>query len=112
MINDEASVTAQNDQLIVVMGNYWLRQNVGNKKNRHKYTSARMTWPQCYLLMHVKKIEKEETCSMNDLLTPSKFDTVVTAALHCAPMDNDDDEELEHPSAALKINFIRTVTVK
>ena len=41
------------------------------------------------------------------------LNNVVTVALHCASMDNDDDdEELEHPSAAFSIKIIRIVNIK
>lgn len=42
MTRDKVSKLAQNDQLIVCLGEEWLRQNFDNKANRKYYTSQRI----------------------------------------------------------------------
>ena len=42
---------------------------------------------------------------MSYYLCPSRFDLVCEAALLCAHMENDDEEDLRSPSSSLKIGF-------
>jgi len=42
MKHDDISCTAQNDPLILALGNLWMSKNIGNRLKRKYYTSSRM----------------------------------------------------------------------
>jgi hypothetical protein len=105
MTNDNLSKIAQEDPLIVGLGNFWLRENIGNKLKRKNYTSQKMRGA-ARLLQNLRLKDKTESSRyIADYIKPIKFDEVAEAALQCATMDCDDDEDLKHPSAAIKIKY-------
>ncbi|VDI57024.1 Hypothetical predicted protein [Mytilus galloprovincialis] len=108
MRRDEIAKIAKSDKLIVGLGNYWLRQNIGNKLKRKNYTSSRMR----STARLVKNLQsnctqqgEEKTVSLYDFLIPAKFDLIANSAMQCATIDADDEEDLLHPTAAIKIGF-------
>ncbi|XP_069105224.1 uncharacterized protein [Argopecten irradians] len=103
MTRDCLTNSAKADPLIVALGNTWLRRNLGNKIKRKYYTSSRMRGS-ARLLHHLQDLSAEKL-TLSDYLKPKYFDLVCEGALLCAHMENDDEEDLKSPSAALKIGF-------
>ncbi|XP_033737472.1 titin homolog [Pecten maximus] len=103
MTRDEITEMAKNDPLIVALGNNWLRRNLANTLKRKYYTSSRMRGA-ARLLCHLHNLSRVKL-PMIDYITPSYFDTMCEAALLCANVDADDEEDLASPSSALKIGF-------
>lgn len=103
MTRDDITTLAKSDNLIVGLGNNWLRKNVSNKLKRKYYTSSRMRGA-ARLLSHLHDLSGEKL-TMRDYIKPCYFDTVCEAALLCANVENDDEEDLASPSSALKIGF-------
>ncbi|XP_014676676.1 PREDICTED: uncharacterized protein LOC106816566, partial [Priapulus caudatus] len=126
MTRDDISRVAQNDMLLVALGESWLRRNQDNKNKRKYYASQRMRLNSRMLIelrneedRVVEERNKEQSKvadkppvknvknsgSMWDFLTPAYFDKVVLAALKCALPYMDDEEELAAPSNAIKLKY-------
>jgi hypothetical protein len=103
MTRDELTAMAKGDPLIVGLGNDWLRRNMANKLKRKYYTSSRMRGA-ARLLSHLHDLSAKKL-QMVDYIKPVYFDMVCEAALLCASIDDDDEEDLASPSSALKIGF-------
>ena len=103
MTNDEISAIAQNDVLIVCLGNNWLARNIGNQLRRKYYTSSRMREAARLLINAREILEKDVT--MLELLNPENFDTVTKAALITASPSFDDEDDLKAPSTAVRLGY-------
>ena len=103
MTRDKVTAKAQGDPLIIALGNNWLRMNIDNALKRKYYTSSRMRGAG-RLLGHLQDITGTSH-SMAEYLKPDFFDAMAEAALRCGSQDIDDEEELAHPSAAIKVGF-------
>jgi hypothetical protein len=102
---DEVGRIAQNDPLIVALGNKWMERNVGNKLMRKYYTSGVMRLA-ARLRLHLNNLKHlEEGPELENYLVPEHFDDVVKAALLCAAQDADDEEDLATPSNAIKLSY-------
>ena len=103
MTDDKISEIAQNDKLIVSLGNLWLMKNAGNKLKRKYYTSSHMRGA-ARLLVNVQKLTNMPS-SFSELLKPGHFDDFVKGALLTASPNLDDEEDLKSPSTALKLGY-------
>jgi hypothetical protein len=130
MISDKVGKTAQSDQIIVALGESWLRRNIGNEEKRRHYSSQRMRLS-ARLLIHLRTIDKENQHeqaeggqevdeeeeepdvvsesenkkTLSEFLKPEHFDKIVTAAIRCCLPYIDDIEDLASPSNALKLKY-------
>ena len=105
MSNNEITKVAQEDVLIVCLGNSWLRRNCGNKLKRRYYTSSRMRQA-ARLLIDLHKLDASEVKEvMMSYLKPSCFDIMAKAALLTASVCSDDEENLKSPSTAIKVGY-------
>ena len=132
MTADEISKVAQNDPLIVMLGESWLRRNLSNKLKRKYYSSQRMRLNARLLIELRKKKEKENSAGSQlsdeahqvedadipvplwDFLVPARFDDVAKAAIDVSLPYFDDEEQLKAPSNAIKVRYdlIRLVNAK
>ena len=132
MTADEISKVAQNDPLIVMLGESWLRRNLSNKLKRKYYSSQRMRVNARLLIELRKKKEKENSAGSQlsdeaqqvedadipvplcDFLVPARFDNVAKAAIDVSLPYFDDEEQLKAPSNAIKVcyDLIRLVNAK
>ena len=103
MTQDSESNIAQNDHLIVALGNSWLRRNVGNKLKRKYYASSRMRQAARFLT-HMCSLSNE-THDISAFLSPKYFDVATKAALLTASQSIDDEEDLLAPSTAIKVGY-------
>ena len=127
IMNQEAvSEIAQNDPLIMMLGESWLRRNVANLEKRNYYASSRMRLA-AKLLQHLNTLMKykemqdkngdpelvEEPSTsesvldkaMWDFLTPEHFEDVVLSSIKCTYPNADDMEDLRAPSNAIKLKY-------
>lgn len=102
MTNDIISKTAQQDPLIICLGNTWMCRNIGNKLKRKYYTSSRMR-EAARLLLNASDL-LDSNLSMSDLLCPENFDYVAKGALITAS-PGFDDEDLQAPSTAIRLGY-------
>ncbi|XP_069114279.1 uncharacterized protein [Argopecten irradians] len=103
MSRDDVTECAKGDPLIVSLGNNWLKRNMGNKLKRKYYSSSRMRGA-ARLLQHLRTITNTNM-TMSKFICPMYFDKMCEAALLCASMENDDEEDLKSPSSTLEIGF-------
>lgn len=103
MTNDIISKTAQQDPLIICLGNTWMCRNIGNKLKRKYYTSSRMR-EAARLLLNARDL-LDSNLSMSDLLRPENFDYVAKGALITASPGFDDEEDLQAPSTAIRLGY-------
>ena len=127
---DDVGKIAQKDELILGLGETWFHRNVNNKYKRGNYTSGRMRLS-AKLLMEMKKITENQSSlqsieassnlkendktTMWHFLTPVNFDIIAEAALKVAkPEDDDNMEELNAPSNAIKLGYdiMRMINIK
>ena len=104
MTNDEITEIAQQDPLIISLGNLWLMKNAGNKLKRKYYTSSRMRGA-ARLLINLRNVSQSQTENFSFFLKPEHFDMVINATLLTASPDMDDEEDLKSPSTALKLGY-------
>ena len=122
MTPDEVTETAQQDPLILALGESWLKRNIGNIEKRKYYASGRMRLCARLLiqlrLLHKSSVNNdsqkatEEVVSENkklktmwEFLRPQHFDDVVLEALTCSFPDADDNDDLLSPSNCIKLKF-------
>ncbi|ESO94384.1 hypothetical protein LOTGIDRAFT_175460 [Lottia gigantea] len=102
------ALVAQNDVLIVALGECWLRQNIDNPLKRAHYSSQRMRLA-ARLLVELRKLVadtgNEKHMSMWDFIKPEFFDIMAQAALEVAIPLIDDEDELKSPSNCLKLKY-------
>ncbi|ESP01949.1 hypothetical protein LOTGIDRAFT_157079 [Lottia gigantea] len=108
MTVDLISEIAQNDVLIVALGECWLRQNIDNALKRAHYSSQRMRLA-ARLLVELRKLVadtgNEKHISMWDFIKPEFFHIMAQAALEVAIPLIDDEDELKSPSNCLKLKY-------
>jgi hypothetical protein len=104
MTPDKISDVAQKDDLIVTLGNLWMRRNIGNKLKRCYYSSSRMRQMGRFLI-NFRKVSENESATMRDCIQPGNFDFVARAAMMAANQDMDDVEDLRAPSTAIKLGY-------
>ncbi|XP_033751889.1 uncharacterized protein LOC117335804 [Pecten maximus] len=129
MTRDVISKTAQNDQLIMALGESWLRRNRGNPEKRKYYASTRMRLC-ARLILALPDVKSDEKTDLKDgnegdedvdleeqvpkaddpkglwcYLKPKHFDDLVLAAVKCAIPNADDEEDLLAPSNAIKLKY-------
>ena len=103
MTRDNQTELAISDPLIIGLCNSWLRRNIGNKLKRKYYTSSKMRGA-VGLLIHLRQISGENL-PMELFLKPQRVDEVADAALKSASQSFDDEKDLAHPCAAIRIGF-------
>ena len=104
MKNDDVGMVAKNDDLIVALGESWLRRNLPNVEKRKYYTSQRMRLA-AKLKMEVHKEIMDESATMWQIMSPKFFDDVCMSAIKCCIPFSDDIEDLSSPSNALKLKY-------
>ena len=105
MKNDAVKDLVQKDVLIICLGDTWLAKSIDNKTKRKNIASFRMRLA-ARLLKVLREEEKEANSDemfMLDFLTPQHFDNIAKAAL--LTCSTDENEELAHPSTAVKLGF-------
>lgn len=102
MINDEISSTAMSDRLIVALGEYHFLSSIGNRLKRKNYASYRMRLAARLLLLVRQETESNEA-AMSDCLTVEYFDIIARCAILACGRNN--DNEMQHPSVAIKLGF-------
>ena len=105
MKSDHISSVAKSDDLIVQLGNSWMRRNVGNKAMRKYYTSSIMRLA-ARLLIELRKLQVDEdlkrSLSFFEACRPDNYKHFITAVLQtCGPIDDD----LTSPSNAIKLSY-------
>ncbi|XP_062575025.1 uncharacterized protein LOC134236887 [Saccostrea cucullata] len=103
MQEDKIGQVAKNDNLILALGNHWHKRNIGNKLMRKHYVSAVMRLTS-RLLIETRKITQSEQ-RLEYYLQPRYFSEVAHAALKVAKQDDDNDENLQAPSNAIKLGY-------
>ncbi len=118
MTRDDCSKIAQNDGLIVALGESWLRRNIDNKVKRKYYASSRMRL-NARLLCALREQGKDDASgdddkSMWEYLAPQHFDAIAKAAITVSMPNFEDEEDLKSPSNAIKLKYdlIRLVNAK
>ena len=81
MTNDKVSLLAQEDPLIITLGNLCMRKNVGNKLMRKYYTSCVMRLASRLLLQLQALVIPNSGTNLDNYLRPKHFDDVARAAL-------------------------------
>ena len=104
MIADELSQLAQNDQLIVGLGELWLSKCIHNKRKRKNIASFRMRLA-ARLLKQVCELANIELTCMNDLICGKYFDYFIQAGIALCKVSDEDDDSMRHPSTAIKIGY-------
>ncbi|XP_069134528.1 uncharacterized protein [Argopecten irradians] len=105
MNDDKVGRIAKSDSLIIALGNQWLTRNVGNKLMRKHYVSAVMRLAS-RLLVQLRILATPSTGNtLEHYLDPNFFTHVAQAALKVARQDDDDEENLEAPSNAIKLAY-------
>lgn len=125
MTNDTVSHVAQNDPLIMALGDSWVRRNVSNVEKRKYYASSRMRLV-ARLLIQLNMLkekdknhpdddptQKVESLTSNlknkftmwDFITPAHFEDVVVCAIKCSFPNADDLDDLAAPSNAIKLKY-------
>ncbi|XP_069107330.1 uncharacterized protein [Argopecten irradians] len=105
MNDDKVGRIAKSDSLIIALGNQWLTRNVGNKLMRKHYVSAVMRLAS-RLLIQLRILATPSTGNnLEHYLDPKFFTDVAQAALKVARQDDDDEENLEAPSNAIKLAY-------
>jgi hypothetical protein len=104
MQNDHVSRIAQDDPLIVSLGNNMMLRNYGNTIMRKYYTSSVMRLAAKFK-MELQKLDKisKESQNLDFYLQPKYFDDIVLAALKCSKQC--DEEDLKSPSNAIKLGY-------
>ena len=112
MKDDDCTRNAQNDVLILSLGESWLRRNLDNVEKRKYYASGRMRLCSRLLsalkdqgMQEVEARNEDATKTMWDFLIPSEFDRFVAAALAVSMPNMDDMEDLKSPSNAIKLKY-------
>ena len=111
MNKDDITGIALHDTLIVAIGEWHFINNMGNKLKRKNYSSYRMRL--CARLLQIVRAELQDPlATMSDCLVVENFDTFAKAALLACGTNTDD--ELKHPSVALKMGYdlMRLVAAK
>ena len=102
MQRDTITEIAQNDELIIALGDVWLMKNIGNKLRRNSFTSFRMRLA-ARLLLLLREDSGLSTTSVTDYIKPEQFDRVVSCAIKCC--DEDEHHEMKTPSTAIKLGY-------
>ncbi|OWF47136.1 hypothetical protein KP79_PYT07144 [Mizuhopecten yessoensis] len=133
MTRDVMSQTAQNDPLVMALGESWLRRNRGNVEKRKYYASSRMRLcARLLLALRDTKSNKDEKTYLEEgdddegdgdvkcealvpkaddskglwhYLKPNHFDDIVLAAIKCAIPNADDEDDLLAPSNAIMLKY-------
>lgn len=103
MQDDKIGHEAKNDSLIIALGNHWFKRNVGNKLMRKHYVSAVMRLTN-RLLIEIRNLTSSEN-RLEHYLQPKYFSEVALAALKVAKQDDDNNDNLEAPSNAIKLGY-------
>ncbi|XP_074659474.1 uncharacterized protein LOC141912157 [Tubulanus polymorphus] len=114
MTQDDIGRIAQNDRLILVLGESWLRRNFENVDKRKYYASQRMRLAARFLINLRAAVNKENSPDepeeykqeeLWELLLPKNFDAVVLAAIKTCSPYMDDEDDLMSPSNAFKLKY-------
>ena len=89
--------------MIIALGNKWLQRNVANQIMRPYYTSAAMRLA-ARLLLNLRAMTGTNE-SLTAFISPIHFTNVASAALKVARQDEEDENNLQAPSNALKLKY-------
>ena len=102
MKKDELTAIAVSDNLIVALGEWHFINNLGNKIKRKNYTSYRMRLA-ARMLQIVRDQIGDPSATLSQCLVVENFDAFAKAALLACGKTS--EEELKHPSVALKLGY-------
>lgn len=102
MLRDQISDIAQNDTLIVALGDVWLMKNIGNKSRRKNFTSFRMRLAARHLSL-LRECSGKKDEPLTEFLKPAHFDQSVECAYKACQVTA--EEELKNPSTAIKLGY-------
>ncbi len=88
MLNDAVKDICLTDELLIMLGNFWLQKNIENVLAR-KYHTAHVMRLMARILFQVRLIQKKEDITLSEMLSPRHFDAVVTATYRIAGRDGD-----------------------
>ena len=114
---DDVTKKAQNDLLILLLGQSWMRRSIENKEKRCNYTSQHMRLV-AKMLMHLQQMSQDDGAEEHNELWayihPRYFENVAEAALLCSLPLMDDEEELKAPSNAIRLkhDIVRMANAK
>ena len=125
MKNDVISKVARSDPLIVALGNLSMKRNIGNKVMRRYNVSSDMRLA-ARCLIELRELQEGEDAKKNltwyEALHPDQYDNIVKAVFavcrenfnEAEGEDDDDGDDLEAPSNAIKLSYdiARLVSVK
>ena len=125
MKNDVISKVARSDPLIVALGNLSMKRNIGNKVMRRYNVSSDMRLS-ARCLIELRELQEGEDAKKNlawyEALHPDQYDNIVKAVFavcrenfnEAEGEDDDDGDDLEAPSNAIKLSYdiARLVSVK
>ena len=104
MTKDELTDVAQNDTLIISLGESWLRRSIDNRLKRKYYSSQHMRQAGRFLL-EMKKLSQGKINTISGCIKPENYDMATTAALNMAKPNMDNETDLAAPSNAIKFKF-------
>ncbi len=88
MHKDRVAEICLTDDLLIMLGNFWLQKNIENVLAR-KYYTAHVMRLLARIIFQVRLIQKKEDMTLSEMLSPKNFDDVVTAAYRIAGRDGD-----------------------
>ena len=104
MKDDAISLVAKDDPIIIQLGEIWFANSIGNKRKRKNFSTYRMRLA-ARLLLNLRDGEEDKR-TMCDFLTPAHFDDIVLAAIKtCDIKEVSNENEMKHPSTAVKIGY-------
>jgi hypothetical protein len=114
MTRDDIGTVAQNDPLIVALGESWLRRSIDNEAKRKYYTSQHMRLMARLLIELRKADEKNAEKALDEFIRTKYYDALMAATIQCCMPYMDDEEDLKSPSNAIKLKYdlIRVVNAK
>uniref|UniRef100_A0A8W8MIH0 PWWP domain-containing protein n=1 Tax=Magallana gigas TaxID=29159 RepID=A0A8W8MIH0_MAGGI len=104
MKRDKFAEICMNDPLILALGDVWFMKNIDNKRKRKNYSSFHMRLA-ARLLLAFRNLVKRMDVSMSEMLSPENFDNVAEVALQICNSTEHEEDELQHPSTAIKSGF-------
>lgn len=90
--------------IILALGDVWFMKNIDNKRKRKYYSSFHMRLA-ARLLLAFRNLVKRMDVSMSEMLSPENFDNVAEVALQICNSTEHEEDELQHPSTAIKSGF-------
>ena len=102
MRNDETTLVAKSDPLIVEVGKLLVQKHGINKASDTSQTMGELS----RLVIQLRKIDGDPHAQLSDYIKPNRYDTVVNAVRElCIFKVKDGQQSVGTPSLALKIGY-------